>query len=644
MKKVLGSRRLLLLAAALSGVLAGGCSSSSSGSESDAMADESSQEGDSAGKDASMRDATANRDAHADARPEKDARADGDAHETDALESGASDVGASDVGLSDDVVSDAETTDAAVSDVAASDAGTTDAAVSDAGSADVGTSDGGASDGSDGGPVAQLLVPGESVSVGGVTRDGYLIYYDGNTQTYYAQPLAGGPATTIYTAPLSLYAGYYTVMGNVALLWAWNSDYLGTLVAWSSGMAQGAPLTTDGLAYLYQTIWASEDSEHVAFLQSTSSNALVSALYVATPDGADKTLLLSNIDTNASFSGQAPSCFPRMVFRGDIAVVSYCAVGDGGVLSPQIQAFSISNDWASVAVVPNRVASLQYNSLDEAPFTFSFAVDPSGGQIAAASGSSGNGAVQIFPLDGGPGTVVDPSVQLTSSLSFTGSVTDPWSILYNNTAGALEQAYAANPTPQTLIGSGVHYFNALSDDGNWLLVSNALNNSGWFADLSLASTQSAGAPVLVASSAQYDGGPIATRAIYEGGKRGFTTDSAYALAETNLVELSASGRWVGAVRSMSVASPYTTKLLTNGQSVDYVAVHGSKVLLLDNYQEPDGGSPTVDLDVADPSSTGGTANIVRGVPGNCALSSDLTQIAYVVTAGTAPGIYVAPLP
>lgn len=581
----------------MSAALACGCSSSSTGVEPDATVD-------SGGSDASTHDAPTHdvtthdgtlRDSPSDALP------DGDAHEGDGP-------------VSDAPVSDGPPSDAPVSD---------------------------ASDASEGGIASQNLVPGTDLSVGGITTDGYLVYYNASTQTYYAQPLAGGPVTTIYAAPLSEYAGYFTVIGNVSFLWSWINYDGGTLVAWSSGMAQGAQLTTNGLAYEYQTMWASGDSEHVAYVQNTSSDGSVGALYGAGTDGSDVTLLVSNIDINSSFAGQAPSCFPRMVFQGNYAIASYCAVADGGALTPQIQAFSVSNNWASVAVVPSWVDSFQFNPLDRAPFTFPFAVDPGGGQIAAASASSGNGSVQVFPLDGGPGAVVDPSVQLTPSLSFTGSVTDPWSILYNNAAGALMQAAAASPTPQTLVEAGVNYFNALSSDGKWMLVSNATKN-GYFADLSLVSTQSPGAPVLVASSTLDDGGPVSPRSFYQGGIRGFTTDSAYALAETNLTETN-SGAWLSDLRSMSVAPPYTTKVLTTS-TVDYVAAHGSKVVVLDNYQLLDGGSAVADLDEVDPASSGAAVNIAKTVPGSYTLSSDLTQIAYVVTAGSAPGIYVSTLP
>ena len=541
---------------------------------------------------------------------------------------------------------DATARDGTVSDGPSSDGPATDMADGgvDGSSADGAGPNGDASDSGapDGGTVAHLLVPGSNLAVGGLTSDGYLLYYDGSTQTYYARPLSGGAATAIYTAPPTAYSGYDLVIGKVAFVWSWNNYYVGTLTTWSAGMAQGISVTSTGLAYRYQTLWASEDSAHIAYLQSTSSDATVSSLYGANADGTGVTLLLSNIDTNASFHGNYPACFPRLVFRGDSAVVSYCTAADAG-LTPEIQSFSVSNGWAHAAAIPNWVDSLQYNVLDRAPFTFPFAVDPDGGRIAAASATSNNGAVQVFPIDGGPGTVVDPSVQLAPSLSFTGSVNSPWAIFYNNDAGVLRRASSTNPQPSTLVDAGVNYFGALSGDGKWLLVSNTLNPGGWFNDLSLVSSENPGVPVLVASSSEYDGGPIAANAAPTG-SRGFTTDSAYALATTNLWQ-NTTGQWVGSLRSMPVAPPFTTKLLTNGSAINFVTLRGSEILVGDNFQDSDGGSSaTVDIDVVDPAASGGAVNIARGVPGDLAVSSDLTQVAYTVTTGAAPGIYVSTLP
>jgi hypothetical protein len=532
---------------------------------------------------------------------------------------------------------------------------TTDATLADAPLSDVSTPvDAGAdapadaaADGEAGATrTTQLLVPGATFEVMGVTTDGHVVYYDYSSQTYYAKPLGGGAATAIYTGPGSLNTGYASVFGNVAFVWAWDSDYIGTLTTWTPGMAQGATLTTSGLSYLYQTEWATDDSTHIAYLTSTTSDASESSLYGANADGTGATLLLANIDTNAAFSGQHPVCFPRALFRGDYLFVSSCTVTDGGV-TPTVQSFSISRGWAPAAIIPDWVNPLQFAVLDRSPFTFSFQVDPDGGRIAAASTASGDGGLQIFPADGGPSAALDPSYVLNSALSFTGSPTNPWSLFYNNAAGVLTQAYANSPAPQVLVDAGVNYLNALSSDGKWMLVSSTQNNDGYFSDVSLVSTQTPGVPVPVVTSTQYGSLPVTSSGWEYGGPRGFTADSAYALATTNMTENNA-GAWIGFLRSMSVTTPYATKLLTNGYMARYQALGGSKVLVEDNFQDTDGGSvPTVDFDVVDPASSGGPVNIAQGVQvqfNDYGVSSDQTQVAYAIATGASPGIYVSPLP
>ena len=554
-----------------------------------------------------------------------------------------------DDGAIEDAGTDASGLDGTVSDATSTDGTVADAPVSDV-SAPVDTGSDAVADAADGEagatPTTQLLVPGTSFEVMGVTTDGDVIYHDRSAETYYAKPLGGGAATAIYTGPANLSTGYASVFGNVAFVWAWDSDYIGTLTIWTPGMAQGATLTTSGLAYLYQTIWASDDSTHVAYLTSTTSDASQSSLYGANADGTGATLLLANIDTNAAFSGQHPVCFPRALFRGDYLFVSSCTVTDAGV-TPTIQSFSISRGWAPAAAVPDWVHSNSFAILDRSPFTFSFEVDPDGGRVAAASTASGDGGLQIFPSDGGPSAALDPSYVLASAFSFTGSPTTPWSLFYNNDAGVLRQAYASNPAPQVLVDAGVNYLDALSNDGKWMLVSAAQNNDGYFSDVSLVSTQSPGAPVPVVTSTQYDSLPVTPSGWEYGGPRGFTADSSYALATTNMTQNNA-GAWIGSLRSMSVTAPYTTKLLTNGYMARYQALRGTKVLVEDNFQDTDGGSqPTVDFDVVDPASGGGSVNIAQGVQvqfNDYGVSADQTQVAYVIATGASPGIYVSTMP
>jgi hypothetical protein len=571
------------------------------------------------------------------------------------LLTGACNESSSDKGPAADATFEGSAGEAAAQDAHAQeggrDAGSLDSTLSDASNADAPPTDAQSTDAADGGEAGDsgptptiLLQGGSNLIIGGVTSDDWVIYYDSTSQTYYAQPIDGGPITTLYTVAPSLYGGYVTVIGKVAFAYGWGGQYTGPLVSWTSGMSQAATLTSSGLAYLYQTEWASSDSRYVAYLQYTTSDAAVGALYGANADGSNSTLLLSNIDIQTSFSGALPACFPRLVFRGDTAVVSYCTAADAG-LTPIIQSFSAANGWASAIVVPNWVDSLMYNPLDRRPFTFPFAVDPDGGRVLAASSSSGNGSLQLFPIDGGMGTVIDQTTALSASESFAGSPSNPWSIVYNDDAGALKQAYASDASPQTLVDGGVNYFNAVSHDGTWMLASSQRNTGGWFADLSLVSTHTPGAPQAMGSSSQYDGGPIAPSAQRSGGS-GFTVDDKYALMFTNLTR-SNGNLWIGYVRSMSVVPPHRVTLVSNGYAFDAVPIQGSKILLLDAFQDTDGGTGSqayVDLDVADLASGAPATKIAAATTGSYAFSSDRSKIVYLVTQGSAPGIYVTSVP
>jgi hypothetical protein len=87
--------------------------------------------------------------------------------------------------------------------------------------------------------------------------------------------------------------------------------------------------------------------------------------------------------------------------------------------------------------------------------------------------------------------------------------------------------------------------------------------------------------------------------------------------------------------------------VAEGFVLNYLPLKGAKVLVGDNFQEGDGGSaPTIDLDEVDLGSVSGnaTVNIAKRVSGPAVASSDLTQVAYSLTAGPAPGIYVSTVP
>jgi hypothetical protein len=96
---------------------------------------------------------------------------------------------------------------------------------------------------------------------------------------------------------------------------------------------------------------------------------------------------------------------------------------------------------------------------------------------------------------------------------------------------------------------------------------------------------------------------------------------------------------------MSIAAPSSYRVVSSGLEFDDVSLQGSKVLMLDDLQLPDGGTiPLIDLKVADLSTSNPPQVIASGIPREVAVSPDLSKFAYVVLQGANAGVYVAPVP
>jgi hypothetical protein len=533
-------------------------------------------------------------------------------------------------GGGDGAVNDGAGTDSTVAESAAPEAGggdASDALAPDASDAEIADAqEGGDGLAGDGGPT--LWLSGD-LSIQGITSDNYVIYYDLSTLTYYARPLAGGASTLLYTVPATATGAYDNVIGKTVLIYGWGQNYTGTLTSWSSDAAQPGTLTSNALAYLYQTAWASTDSPHVAYLQLDVYG--VSNLYGASVDGTGVTLLAANVDTNPADT----SCFPRVAFRGGFAVAAYCSVTDAGLV-PVIQSFAIGNGWAPSIVVTNWVDQYRYDIENTDPSVFPFGVDPDGGRVVAASSTSGGGSLQVFPIDGGLGTVLDPGWQLSPSLSFAGTKSNPWSVFYNTDAGALMQTSVASPAPQLLLDGGVKYFDAFSADGKWVITSTQLHPVQYFNDLSVASTVHPGQSVLLATSAQFGNQPLATPGY------AFTTDERYAIVYTDMYQ-SGNGVYGEKVRAAAVSAPSTLTLLSTGFATNAVPMAGSKIAIMDNYVPGDGGPipSTFDLHIADPSSSAPPTLVASDLPGYFNVTHDGSALLYQVRGA---GIYEYVLP
>jgi hypothetical protein len=558
--------------------------------------------------------------------------------------------GSSDDGASNDAApegassADASSPDSTVSDASPPDA-SPDGSPSDAspdGSPYDGSPDGSPGDAAadaEGGIEGPTLVQsGSTLNIEGITNDGYVVYFDSTSQSYYANSVHGGSAVPIYTVPPTSAFSYPLEIVNSVFVFDAGSNNVSRLTLWSAGLAQPVTLTTSALASRFFSAWASDDGKHIAYLQVASSGT-IGGIYGANADGSNPTLLVGNINT-ANTSGR---CFPLLTFRGGYAVASYCASNDAGT-TRTVEAFSINDGWAPTLVVPDAVFTRTIVSTPPNAFYFPFAVDPDGGQVIVASSTSAGGALQVFSIDGGGATVLDPNVPMAPGLSLAGGLTNPWYALYTTDAGALNQAYASNPAPRTLVDGGVTLLDNISLDGQSMVVSSGANARG-LVDISVVSTVNPGPPLTVATSAQYSnlGLSLSARA---GGA--FTTDGQYAVVYTNLTQAT-SGQTLFYVRSMGIAPPYAARVLSNGYAVDVHGLTGSKVLVADNFQDTDGGAgsaPRVDLDVVDATGNALGKPIVTGLNSGSvyAVSADRTLVIYAIKGGLSPGIYVAPVP
>jgi hypothetical protein len=488
----------------------------------------------------------------------------------------------------------------------------------------------------DAGAGPALLVPGTGLIVQAITADGYVLYLDSSSNTYYVQSVGGGTPTQIVRVPTSG-SSYSFASGKLALVSTWGNPptYASTLTVWSAALGTPTLISTNSLLEYFQTTWPSDDSKYLVYTRPASADQTVGNVYGVNADGTNETLLVANVALSPT------SCVASARFAGGYVVIAYCPSADAGTATVQnghsVAAFSVGGSWAPALAVPNSLAT--------------FAVDPAGTEVVTAPLASDAGGLQLFPIDGGgAGTAIDPATPFGSGQSLLGSKSSPWYVIYNSGQGALRQTYLSPLSSQTLVDAGVNYVPAESADGRWAMAVNRTTSGGLAADLSVVSTLQPGTPIQVSPSSTYDAGVGVLRFLGP-----LTGDDKYVLFATNLARTSASA-YEFYVRSMALATPNAFSLLSNGYAIYAFSLGGSKTLLIDNFQDSDGGAgvlPMADLDLVDPASAATGTTVVRGVPihfdtgagvRNVEVTSDYASVVYATSQGSAPGIYVASIP
>ncbi len=450
-------------------------------------------------------------------------------------------------------------------------------------------------------PVGTQLQTGNSLTLWGVTSDGFAIYTDDVAQMLYAAPLGGGPAALI--APVSASRGtfYYGFTTNkVALMWSaiGQSSLVGSLIVWSS--AGGAhTLTTASRAFLAAV---SSDSQHLVYLDHATSQGTGDMLGAAV-DGSGVTTLLAGL-------GDFQNCPPYPIFAGsNAAVVPHCDNPDASFSGATVSAFA-PPAWTRTDVFTNVYPGVN--------------ADPAGAQVLA----SGNAGLMVAPVGGGSSTLIDP----IGAYGFFSS--DGMSVLYNDNNGALKRSPIASPAPVTLVAGGVFGLLGLSPDQSSALSYQNFNPQTYLTDLDLASTVSPG-PITVLSS-------TATAAVpgsYTLGNS-FTEDSSHALYYTNFNVMS----YVGTLTAFDVNTSSPTVL---GQNSTAAWASGpSKVVFSDNYVALGGTSPAVDIESVDTATSSSPTHVVGGANPQFYMSPAADQIVYTWSEQPGPraGLYVVPVP
>jgi hypothetical protein len=477
-----------------------------------------------------------------------------------------------------------------------------------------------------------LVLAGTSLKIKGMTTDGWILYNDSSavtTQDYKvisSTAFGSDAAAPIEVQPVPNGAdANASVIGQLAFTWA-----AGELNVWSSSMS--APVIVSDSAVI-NLAWASPDSRHFVYVDATESSGAGHVYGVDIADGG------SIRPTALAPISNASDCGIQVVFAGAYVVIGSCPTGTSAMLSSYV----VTNGWQPALDVPETIATVL--------------VDPGATQAAVPAPSFvGASYVQVFSLDGaGSAFVLDPNSPFfdgpTAVQSTAGMGDNPWSILYDDQSGVLWRASASgSPPPALMVDAGVNGFNALSPSSQWLQVSNTFDQVGHPRDLSLASTTEAGTPRLLAASAPTDVNWV--EPFFQSGI-GYTLDESFATFYTEVVNLVSSTNQrvqVGQYNAMQTSPPYTVISPIATKVFDDISLANSTQLVLANTRFEtvgDSDGVFVDLETVDlAGSDGGTTlvPIVGDIPREIAVTSDHTHVAYVVTQGLAPGIYLAPIP
>jgi hypothetical protein len=457
-------------------------------------------------------------------------------------------------------------------------------------------------------PTGTQIVQAASVTLEGVTSDGYAIYTDNTAQTLNAAPIAGGSPIG-----LGMTATDVLTSGKVALVWvgASNTTGAGTLSVWTQANGMPKQVSTAALdAILFRTgvggglVDVSSDGSKVLFFDN--GTASTADLTVVNADGTGKMALVTGVHLDNQ------ECPPFATFVGSAVVASYCTTAgpDAGVAADAgAQPVATLTAYTGTGWTATTISSAaKPGFFSDAKGTQLVYQDMSGAWLWAI-GMSGKGT-QVPGLTQG------------------GFTSDGSKLVFVNTSGAMQTAAVATPTGTTTLASGFANVLAISPDNNWVLADKMPAQGGF--DLYLASTTAAGTPATLSSTpgATFYGDP-------------YTADSKYAVWITNQSASSGTGDLYASATTNGTPAKLGTGVWINNSAT------GSKVVFNVNCNGCSGnGAGTADLQAVDVSGTAAPKVLASQADGFFYLSGDKTKIVYGwnYLMGSMTGIWVVPVP
>jgi hypothetical protein len=449
----------------------------------------------------------------------------------------------------------------------------------------------------DGGAIATgtLLVPHGRLLA--VTDDDQVLHVVDGSVALAAIPIAGGTATTVDPAYVTVKLAY----GDVFTVSAIAAGGVATLQVWSVAAGAHVLSTKTVGAYVDGPYTALRDGSVVAFASNAASDGNSADIVIANRDGSAPKTVLTGVDTDGA------TCLARITPVGVTAfVVEHCA--------PATTVTTID-----IVKTDGTLKTLSTNAAQG-----TVVVDPNGTKIFYVEA---DGTAKLSNATGTTIVTVDTSV--TQGWISDDASTLLYSFVASGSTGGLKKTATASIAPATLLTTGFGNEIAATPSLGAMTYSTTFDATTGLGDVHLVTTASAPATpaTLLSAPTSLSVGDA------------FTTSGSHALYLSGATTDATSGVSYGTLNAAAVAGAASTIVGTKVAAVR--ALVGTKVVFEDAF---DVSALRGDLHVSDVATTAAPTLVAARVDLRVDRDHAGTKIVYSTHAAAAPGIYVAPVP